>query len=365
MSPTVQLTSQTLVFPDDGKHRGAEETPKWLSDTVLKLEQPETYCIFWDTAFLRSIRSEDWEELLIQLHLKPRPYLREYQFDLSRFEGRDFDTVLNRMHSLFEQSTLTSSALSGKNAIQKISFRGLTSRLGSALSSLPPSVIEVELHFVEEGIPLDPEEAVQSERSRATRIGNIIQQYVAPQEALTSVVIKYDENAEDFLPISSFALASLMRCEVLSSITMERCHIMADLENIASDLYEMPPEQAVFEALRDNTSLFLLRSRNGEIDASIAESIARALELGNRSLQYLDLGNNEGVSDTVGAAVTKAILRNPVMQGLELNLNNIQGMSKIDDRKTHRDFPITHQFRPICRLWMVLPFQPYLYGYFG
>ncbi|KAL7556365.1 hypothetical protein ACA910_006291 [Epithemia clementina (nom. ined.)] len=317
---SIQLQGYKLEhFPREGKRDGASQSsfPPWLLDLSVKLKKAEASSLVVDADFIRNVDQDHFSKVIAELEHSSASGRAptEWHVDLRQLQPQNYHLTIQGIRALTEACKTPSGGL-----IRKVAVFGLTTRNGILLSALPSSMFDLQLFFQEEPPPeTDDEEAEENEqRERRIRVEEMIHKFVAPHISVNCLTIKYDENADDHLPISAMAFVNLLRCPSYIKIELERCSV------VLGDEDDDAANQEVFLALRDNTSLFLLRMRSGAIESGLGESIARAIEVGNRSLKYIDMGDMGLADSNAVTALTKAISRNPVLQGAELNLNSIE-----------------------------------------
>ena len=317
---SIQLTGYKL---NESTH--SEDQPKtsqWLSDTVELLEKPEGASVIVDTEFIRRVDADQWSGLLEEFNRSSKTgrLPAEWQIDLRQLDLHTQDHTTTVQHI---QALLDSCKQGNGGYIRKVAVFGLKSNYENMLSILPSSIIELQLFFDEEGAEIIGQDADEDlDIVRHKRVEMMLQRYVAPLAGLNTLSIRYDENAGDLLPMSGDALASLISCPGILKIELERCALSTDNggENVGDN---DTSEQKVFQALSNNHSLLVLRMRSGSLETQLGESIARAIEVGNRCLRYVDVGDM-GVSEDIVGAISKAIMRNGQLAGVDLNLNSIQ-----------------------------------------
>ena len=304
---------------------------QWLSMTNELLKKPHTASVVVDALFLRMVHEDQWSSVLLEFDRASAAghVPSEWHIDLKNMDPSWIDHTSQRLHALIDSCKKPQSG-----HIRTVIVSGLKSRYGRILSALPFTLLDLKLNFQEELMVDHGDEGSETfeaeERAWRQRVEAMFLQYVKPHISLTSVCVKYDEFAEDHLPLSARALIALLQCPGLLKIELERCALSSsgnDNDNTVSgedqDTSNDNTDEAVYQALASNVSLFLLRMRSGSIEQGLGESIARAIEVENRTLKYLDMGDMN-LSEPVVSVVTKAILRNPTIQGVELNLNSIE-----------------------------------------
>lgn len=178
------------------------------------------------------------------------------------------------------------------------------------LDYLPGTIREVEI----EEVPPPAEDG-----SAPTLVADVLVNRLLSLGQVERIVLKGSEDLDDFPQISSLAVLKCFESTTLKFLEMKGMEVT---------LNPSASPRRLGQALRVNKILELIRTRCGRVPETILLEISRALQEDNRTLQYVDIGSLEGVTDAVAQSFTAIMASgNTTFRSLECNLNGISNFN--------------------------------------